>query len=156
MRMRSNLHKSRSLSSAVPALGLGLALALATSCGGEGSDTPNDTADGPLYAMMVQVYSPEDRTVYVSLSNTLDITDTNLESSKEFPGVANLAAIGGRLLISSGAEPKITEYEISDSQRWIEGRSVSFAAYPLSDNANFYYQFVVDDEHVLLPYESTK
>jgi len=137
---------------------------LAAGCSSSTSETPNGGngagadagAAGPLYAMMLQVYGTEDRTVYVSLSNTLDITSTNIETAREFPGVANLAAIGGKLLISSGIEPKITEFEFGANNAWIEGRSVSFSNYALSDNANFYYQFVVDPKNALLPYEGTK
>lgn len=106
--------------------------------------------------MMIQVYDPEDRTVYVSLSDTLDITSTSLESAREFSNVANLAAIDGRLLISSGFEPTITEFDIAPDHAWVEGRSVSFSGYPLTDNADFYYQFLVDAEHALLPFDATK
>ncbi len=70
--------------------------------------------------------------------------------------MANLAAIDGRLLISSGSEPTITEFEISSDHEWTEGRTVSFADYPLLDNANFYYQFIADAEHALLPFDGTK
>jgi len=120
----------------------------------DGSDAASD--EGPLYAMMIQVYDPEDRTVYVSLSDTLDIDSVALSDAREFPGVANFAAIGGRLLISSGSVPEITEFEITANHTWVKGRTVSFAGYPLSDNANFYYQFIVDEERALLPFEGTK
>ncbi len=139
---------------------------LAAACGDDHSSSPGkggrsptgsggDSA-GPLYAMLVQVYDEEDRTVYVSLSDTIDLESTELGKAREFAGVANFAAIDGKLLVSSGLEPTITEFEITADQKWVEGRSVSFAAYPLSDNANFYAQFIVDEEHVIFPYESTK
>jgi len=107
---------------------------LALGCGEDGATrSPADGGtDGPLYAMMIQVYDPDDRTVYVSLSDTLDIDSVPLSEAREFPGVANLAAIGGRLLISSGSKPEITEFDITPSHDWIEGRTVSFASYPLS------------------------
>jgi hypothetical protein len=129
---------------------------LATACGGEDASPPSDaTFDEPLYAMMIQVYDPEDRTVYVSLSNTLDIESTELESAREFASVANFAEIGGRVLVSSGSGATITEFDVSDQFDWFEGRTVGFTGYPLLDNANFYYQFVVDESHALLPYEGT-
>lgn len=129
-------------------------VALATGCAGDSTSESidQDRAEGRLYAMMIQVYDPEDRTVYVSLSDTLDITSTDLETAREFPSVANFAAVNGRLLISSGSEPTITEFDITSEFAWIERRSVSFSKYPLHDNANFYYQFLVDDEHALLPF----
>jgi hypothetical protein len=94
--------------------------------------------------------------VYVSLSDTIDIDSTEIEKAREFAGVANFAAIDGKLLVSSGLEPTITEFDISSQHKWTEGRSVSFAQYPLDDNANFYAQFIVDEEHVIFPYEGTK
>lgn len=109
-----------------------------------------------LYAMMIQVYDNEARDVYVSLSDTLDIRSTALDEAREFPSVANFAAINGKLLVSSGLKPEITEYEISSKHEWKQDRTVSFAEYPLPDNANFYAQFVVDPEHALLPFEGTK
>ncbi|HVJ91340.1 MAG TPA: hypothetical protein VM580_16160 [Labilithrix sp.] len=135
---------------------------LAAACGeSKSSDAEATNADGktgtaPLYAMMIQIYGTEDRTVYVSLSHTLDITSTNIEGAREFPGVANFAAVNGRILVSSGIEAKITEFDISNDLEWIEGRSVSFSNYPLFDNANFYYQFIVDSNNALLPYDGTK
>jgi hypothetical protein len=110
----------------------------------------------PLYAMMTQVYRLDDRSVFVSLSNTLDITGVSLPTTREWNGVANLAAVGGRLLISDGEKPQITEFTITPDLRWQEGRTVSFASYPLTDNANFYYQFLLDDHTAYLPYDATK
>ncbi|HEY6726949.1 MAG TPA: hypothetical protein VI197_23110 [Polyangiaceae bacterium] len=134
------------------------ALALATGCASESASesVSEGTTEGPLYAMMIQVYDPEDRTVYVSLSDTLDISSTSLETAREFASVANFASVNGRLLISSGSEPSITEFDVTDDFHWIRRRSVSFSEYPLQDNANFYYQFLVDDEHALLPFDGTK
>jgi hypothetical protein len=132
------------------------ALALAAGCSGSGSGAGTATATDPLYAMMVQVYTPDDRNVYVVLTDSVDVTSISLEDAREFPGVANFAPIGGRLLVSDGGEPKITEFSIDDAHQWSEGRTVSFAQYPLSGNANFYYQFIVDEHTAVLPYDGTK
>lgn len=113
------------------------------------------TATAPVYAMMTQVYDADDRTVYLVLSNTLDLDVVSIANGREFPGVANFAAIGGKLLVSSGEGPVITEFEVSDDLHWTEGRQLSFANYPLSDNANFYYQFVLDEHTVYLPFEAS-
>lgn len=133
-------------------------LALASGCSGEGASESIDegTAEQPLYAMMIQVYDPQDRTVYLSLSHTLDIESTSLDSAREFASVANFAAVDGRILVSSGSKPSITEFEVSDDFHWNERRTVGFDEYPLQDNANFYYQFLVDSEHALLPFDGTK
>lgn len=134
------------------------ALALVGGCSSDSSSeaVSEGTMEEPLYAMMIQVYDPEDRTVYLSLSNTLDISSTSLETAREFASVANFAAVAGRILVSSGSEPSITEFDVTDDFAWLERRSVSFSEYPLQDNANFYSQFLVDDEHALLPFDGTK
>ncbi len=110
----------------------------------------------PLYAMMVQVYTPDwDRNVYVHLTKKLDASDIDLSKAREFGGVANFAGIDGRILISSGDGPTITEFEISNDLEWTEGRTVSFAAYPFEDNANFYSQYILDDHTAYLPFDMT-
>jgi hypothetical protein len=134
---------------------LGALLVLA-GCSAEDASPALGGESGPVYAMMTQVYGPDDRTVYISLSDTLDITSTELESAREFAGVANFETVGGRIFVSSGTEPTITEFEIAPNRSWLERRTVSFGDYPLPDNANFYYQFVVDSDTALLPFHGTE
>lgn len=116
-------------------------------------DTESSTAE--IYAMMTQVYSVDDRTVYLILTNGLDFANLSVDNGREFPGVANMAAINDKLLVSSGQEPSITEFDISDDLQWTEERTLSFANYPLDDNANFYYQFLVDSDTIYLPFDKT-
>ena len=138
-------------------------LTMAIGCGG--GDGPDAAPGGgaaagpggtPVYALMTQVYRDDDRDVYVSLSNTLDLTEVSLSEAREFGGVANLAPVGGRLLISNGEQPIITAFDITADLKWVERSTVSFAGYPLEDNANFYYQFFLDDQTAYLPVEATK
>lgn len=160
------------------ALGLALTVASATSMsgcsesdstdndglGGQGGDSPGGAYDGsesePLYAMMIQVYGTDDRTVYVHLSNTLDIDKIDLSRDREFPGVANLAAIDKKLYISSGDAPEISRYSIDDNFNWstLDPKTdvADFSNYPLEDNANFYYQFILNNETAYLPFDVTK
>ncbi|HKO95105.1 MAG TPA: hypothetical protein VJU61_28315, partial [Polyangiaceae bacterium] len=128
-------------------------------CGDEGDDAaatgapPTGTA--PLYALMDQVYTADDRNVYVHLTKDLDVRSLDLADAREFPSVANFAGIDGRILVSSGTEPEITEFGISDDLAWTEGRTISFAGYPLEDNANFYYQYILDKATAYMPFEAT-
>lgn len=133
-----------------------IASASSMGCGDDNGGAAAGTFDGPVYAMMTQVYANDDRTVYVSLTNGIDFDRLSLEGAREFGGVANLAAFSGRLLISEGEAPIIREFDITDDLQWIERRSLSFGAYPLGDNANFYAQFFLDDHTVYLPYEQTR
>jgi hypothetical protein len=130
-------------------------------CGGDddggSDDSTTDTYTGPLYAMMTQVYSPDDRDVYVSLTTSLDdFAGLDIGQAREYPGVANFTGVGGKLLVSSGQEPTITEYAVTDDLEWQDGRTISFASFPLDDNANFYYQFLLNDTTAILPYAFTK
>ncbi len=146
-----NLHLARALAVA------SLVIAL-VACGDDdgGQANAGSGARDPLYAMMTQVYSQDDRTVYITLSNTLDITNVDLGDAREFPGVANFAGIGGKLLVSSGEEPTITEFDISNDFEWTEGRTLSFANYPLGDNANFYGHFILNEQVAYLPFEASR
>jgi hypothetical protein len=138
-----------------------LATLAVASCGDGNEARPSEPAGGqtagaPVYALMTQVYRDDDRDVYVYLSDTLDLKEVPLEQAREFGGVANLAPIGGRLLISSGEQPTITAFDITPDLKWMERETVSFAGYPLEDNANFYYQFILNDRTAYLPVEATK
>lgn len=140
-------------------LASGLAAVASTGCsGGEVDGEPAGAAgSSALYAMMTQVYDTEDRTVYVTLSHSLELpSELDLSQAREFPSVANFAPVGGRLLVSSGIEPSITEFEISEELEWTEGRTVSFANYPFEDNANFYYQYILDEHTAYMPFDVSK
>jgi hypothetical protein len=122
----------------------------APTSGSEGSES------GPVYALMTQVYDQEDRTVYVSLTNTLDPDRISLDEAREFAGVANLAAASGRLLISDGQAPKITEFRVTDDLQWRQGEVLSFLGYSLEDNANLYYHYFLDEHTAYLPFDLRK
>lgn len=134
---------------------------VAVACGTESGDTSNDSnvgdeSLGPVYALVTQVYGPEDRTVYFWLTDTLDPEEVTLKDAREYPGVTNLNVVGERVLVSSGQEPTITEFEIGPDLEWQEGRTLSFGRYPLYDNANWYYQFVLDEHTAYLPFDGSK
>lgn len=73
---------------------------------GEGGGT---NFERPLYAMMIQVYDTEDRTVYAHLTDSLDLGEIELPQAREFASVANFVPYDGKLLVSSDLAPKITE-----------------------------------------------
>ena len=60
------------------------------------------------------------------------------------------------LLIVGWLKRVSTRYSITDDLRWVEEDQVSFASYPLSDNANLFSQYQVDDETMYLPYDGYK
>jgi hypothetical protein len=121
-------------------------------------DTSNvvSGSDGPVYATMTNVYQDEDRTVYVALTDTLDLDELTFDEAYELPGVGNLEAIGGKLLLSSGETPLITKFDVAPPSTWTEQGSLSFTNFPLEDNANFFYQYLVDEHAMYLPFEGYK
>jgi hypothetical protein len=112
---------------------------------------------GPVYVFMTQTYTAEDRTVYLKLTDSLDL-DTDLltvDDAYEFPSVANFEAVGGRLYVSSGEAKTITDHEVSASRELVEGVTLDFSNYPLTDNANFHYQFVIREGKAVMPFDVT-
>jgi hypothetical protein len=128
------------------------------------ADTSDDTnankgADKqPLYAMRIGTSSPEGRSTYVAVADSLDAPASayDTETAREVPGIGNYNVVDGRILVSSGDEPTITSYAVDDDHKWNEGRTLSFADYPLDDNANWYTQYVLEDELVYFPYDTHK
>ena len=124
----------------------------------DGADDGTDDGgeEGPVYVMMTQVYTTDDRIIYFSTSDTLDIDGVSFADATEAPGVANFTALGGKLYISSGEQPRITQYDVLPDRSLEETGEISFGAYPLGDNANFYYHYIVDENLAYLPYDVTK
>lgn len=129
-----------------------------TDDGGDQTDDGDDDGgeEGPVYVMMTQVYTTDDRIIYFSTSDTLDIDGVSFADATEAPGVANFTALGGKLYISSGEQPKITQYDVLPDRSLEPTGEISFGAYPLGDNANFYYHYIVDEDLAYLPYETNK
>jgi hypothetical protein len=111
---------------------------------------PNEPPGGPapeapLYALHVTQLDPEDNyTTYILLSDTLDLTSVSLDRAREFPGYASIAAVDDRLLVASFTEPSVTSYTATPALDWVDGDTVSFAAYGVRD-AGFWNQFFVND-----------
>lgn len=60
------------------------------------------------------------------LTDTLALTHVSFDNAREFPGYASIATVGGKLLVSDGSEPVITQVEITPNLTWVEGESLSF------------------------------
>lgn len=125
------------------------------------SDSGKDAAEGgdgtePVYAVMSQLIDPDgDRKVYLGLTKSLDFDSYSLDAAREYSGVANIASIGGRLFVSDGEEPTITQYAVTDALEWVEKGRISFQDYPLGDNANFFGQFQLDDNTMYLTFDTS-
>lgn len=124
-------------------------------CGDDGGSGPGGD-EGPVYVMMSQVYTTDDRIIYFSTTDSLDVDGVSFGDAIESPGVANFTTLGGKLYISDGEEPKITQYSVNADHSLEETGAITFQAFPLGDNANFYYHLIVDENLAYLPYETTK
>jgi hypothetical protein len=150
----THIKHSNSLSRAATALVL-LSSLLALGC----SDSGEDAAAGvdgtePVYAVMSQVIDADgDREVYVILTKSLDVDSFSFADAREYSGVANIAAIGGRLFVSDGEAPIITQFAVTDDLEWIEKGRIGFQDYPLGDNANLFGQFKIDDSTMYLTFD---
>lgn len=134
-----------------------LLLASLAGCSDSDDAKPASKGDGPLYALLTQVFNDEDRTSYVQLTESLD-DPISLDKAREFGGLTNIAAFDGDVLVSAGDQPLIKRYEISNDLAWHDtGDAVSFANYGLpEDGANFYAQWFVDDHTTYLAYDGNK
>jgi len=127
-----------------------------TGPGGEGGDASGGPGKSIYYLTSTVFGADGDRQVYVGLDDSLDDFKFSTGSAREFAGVASLEAIDRTLYVASGEEPTITRYQITDEFEWIEESSVSFSNYPLSDNANFFYQYRADDHTWYLPFDGNR
>jgi hypothetical protein len=125
-------------------------------CSDDGTKQPPVEEEGPVYVMMTQVYTTDDRIIYFSTTDSLDVDGVSFADATQSPGVANFAALGGKLYISSGEQPLITQYDVLADRSLAKTGEILFDQYPLGDNANFYYHYIVDENLAYLPYETNK
>jgi hypothetical protein len=123
----------------------------------EQNDTPDApaTEDPSLYAMLYLVWSDDGPTGYVALSDSLERSSVTLNESREVPGYASMAAVGGDLLIASGDEPSVTRYTIGEDLSWQSGPTLSFANQGV-EAAGFFRQFIAADDLAFAELEVNK
>jgi len=81
----------------------------------------------PLYALATSLYGTDDSVLsYVTLTDTLDLSELPREEAREFPGYSFISSSGGKLLVSDGEAPTITSYEIGADLSWQESARVNF------------------------------
>jgi hypothetical protein len=120
--------------------------------GGEGGQP----SSGPVYVLGTHAVDATSGTVALSFHPSIDELDPSSieDGARTFENVANFEAIAGRLYVSSGDAPEITQFTIGPELDWQEGPTVSFAAYGLSDNANWYRHYIIDEDRVILPFDT--
>lgn len=94
---------------------------------GEPTPPAEPGAEEPLYALQTYVFTDDNVTSYVTLTNSLDIGELPPDEAREFPGYAFITAVDGKLLVSDGETPTVTRYEITPDHQWQELDAISFA-----------------------------
>lgn len=151
--MRTPYHSQAALqlSRGLVALFAASALTLGCSDGDASSESEQNDGVGPVYAVTSEIFDANgERSVYVKLEPSLEIKEISLDDAREFHGVANIAGIGGRLFVSDGESPTITQYTITEDLEWVPRGKIGFNNYGVGDNANFFGQFQVDDHTMIL------
>lgn len=95
-------------------------------------ESNGDGADGPLYAVMYQVYDDSGSNSYLNLLDNLDLEEVDTDHAREFPGGrAFIQAYDGKLFVGDADTPTVTRYAIDDEGELVEEDSMSFANYGL-------------------------
>jgi hypothetical protein len=132
------------------------ALLAVTGCSDTDQDGPNSGGvdESPLYALhLTTMDATETYTSYIVLTDTLDLESVTLDQAREFAGFTDVAAIGGKLLVSSSDTPVVTSYSFTSDREWIDGASVSFADY--GTQAGFWNQFILNENAVYTSFDVT-
>ncbi len=138
------------------ACSLAFIAALVPACGGTSSSTPTESER--LYALHTTVYQPDDSVLsYVALTDSLDVAgEVALSEAREFVGYSFISAIGGRLLVSSGEAPEITQFTIGADHGWSERARLSFLNLGVpSFGAGFERHWFLDEHVAYLTHEVT-
>jgi hypothetical protein len=112
----------------------------------------------PLYALSTNVYQPDESVMsYITLTDTLDLTELPEESAREFASYAFVSGFEGKLLVSDGESPEIVRYEITPQLDWVEEDRVSFAGEGITGGAaGFERHWFVDDTTAYVTLDVTK
>jgi hypothetical protein len=107
-----------------------VAACLGAACGS--SDAPNPLeGDGPVFAVMYEVYDDVGSNSYLAFVNSLDVASIDPGASREFAGGrAFLRVYNGWIFVGDAATPKVTRFSIADGEL-VEDGTISFANYGL-------------------------
>lgn len=97
---------------------------------GAGENDDDDEPQQPVYALHTGINQPDESVIgYVALTHSLDVSgELSLADAREFPGYSFITSVGGKLLVSDGEQPTVTQFDISDELDWDETATLSFAS----------------------------
>ena len=111
---------------------LALLAAALVGCGADAGGTAD--ASGARYAVMYEVFDDTGSTSYLSLLESLDLTEVDLSKAREFGGGrAFIQAYDGRLFVGDAESPTVTRYTVTGDGRLVADppEPISFANYGL-------------------------
>jgi hypothetical protein len=111
-----------------------------------------------VYALHTGIAQPDGTNIgYVALLPSLDVSgELSLAGAREFPGYAFITSVNGKLLVSDGEAPTVTQFDVSDALDWIETATLSFASvgsFPFG--ASFERHWFLDDHVAYLTTDVT-
>jgi hypothetical protein len=97
------------------------------------ADAGADAGPPPLYAIMHEVYADDKSDSYLSLLDSLDVTEVDISKAREYPGGrAFLATYNGWIFVGAPTEPTVTRFTVGADNKLVEAGKVSFANYGLT------------------------
>jgi hypothetical protein len=123
-------------------------LALALSACTEDSSEPSSLGEGPLYAVMYEVFDDVGSNSYLSLIDSLDIDALDPSTAREYVGGrAYLQTWGGWLFVGEPSTPIVRRYSVGEDGTLQDERSISFANFGLEAGTIDPWSLVFIDAH---------
>lgn len=121
-------------------------------CGSSASNGSGGEAGGDrtLFAVATAVSTDSGANTYVKVLSKFE-DELDLSNAREFPGWSDIAAVGKYLFVSSGEEPIVWRFTVSESGKLVGGcadETLDFGAY--ASDANFYNQMLVSETKAYL------
>jgi hypothetical protein len=123
----------RSFSLLLRAAALPLLLASGlTACGSDDSPPDHTSTTGPLYAIMYEVYDDSGSTSYLSLLDSLERDQIDLDAAIEYGrGRAFIQSYGGWLFVGDAETPTVNRYSLDEGGQLHFDGEIGFSNYGL-------------------------
>lgn len=109
-----------------------LALAALSGCAAEEEKEPEGVGEGPIYAVMYEIYDDTGSNAYLSLLSSLDIDAVDPSTAREYiGGRAYMQAYNGWVFVGEPGAPTVHRYSVSASGALEDEQTISFANYGL-------------------------
>jgi hypothetical protein len=107
-----------------------------TACGSDDSEPEPTNAAGPLYAIMYEVYDDSGSTSYLSLLDSLERDQIDLDAAVEYGrGRAFIQSYGGWLFVGDAETPTVKRYSLDQGGQLLFDGEIGFGHYGLRKGA---------------------